>query len=140
MFLSQLLERLATSNLTVSVCSKLVFCRKLWAGMKVKMLVTRLLLTLCNPLDCSPADSSVYGILQARIPEWVAVSFSRGCFWPKDGTRFFCIADRFFTTWATREIHGQEQKWWISGFVYKHEFCSNQQALKILWELLHEVT
>ena len=49
MFLSQLLERLATSNLTVSVSSKLVFCRKLWAGMKVKMLVTRLLLTLATP-------------------------------------------------------------------------------------------
>ena len=34
--------------------------------------------TLCNPMDYSPLDSSVHGILQARIPEWVAISFSRG--------------------------------------------------------------
>ena len=34
-------------------------------------------LTLCDPLDCSPPDSSVHGISQARILEWVAISFSR---------------------------------------------------------------
>ena len=37
----------------------------------------RLGLTLCNPMDCSPPSSSVHGILQARILEWVAISFSR---------------------------------------------------------------
>ena len=42
--------------------------------------------TLCNPMDCSPPGSSVYGILQARILEWVAISFSRGSFWPRDRT------------------------------------------------------
>jgi len=35
-------------------------------------------LTLCNPVDCSPPSSSVRGILQAKILEWVAISFSRG--------------------------------------------------------------
>ena len=35
-------------------------------------------LTLCDPVDCSPPDSSIHGILQARILEWVAISFSRG--------------------------------------------------------------
>ena len=34
--------------------------------------------TLCNPMDCSLPDSSVCGILQSRIPEWVAICFSRG--------------------------------------------------------------
>ena len=34
--------------------------------------------TLCDPIDCSPPGSSVHGILQARILEWVAISFSRG--------------------------------------------------------------
>ena len=34
--------------------------------------------TLCEPIDCSPQGSSVHGMSQARIPEWVAVSFSRG--------------------------------------------------------------
>ena len=33
--------------------------------------------TLCNPMDCSPLGSSIHGILQARILEWVAISFSR---------------------------------------------------------------
>ena len=40
-------------------------------------LVTKLCLTLCDPVDCSPPGSSVYGIFQARVLEWVAISFSR---------------------------------------------------------------
>ena len=43
----------------------------------MKVVVTQLCQTLCNPMDCSPPGSSVHGILQARILEWVAVSFSR---------------------------------------------------------------
>ena len=39
-------------------------------------------LTLCNPRDCSPPDSSVRGISQARTLEWVAIPFSRGSSWP----------------------------------------------------------
>ena len=42
------------------------------------MLVTQSCLSLCNPMDCSSPGSSVYGILQARILEWVAISFYRG--------------------------------------------------------------
>ena len=45
--------------------------------MKVKVLVTRSCLTLCKPMDCSPTGSSVRGILQARIAEWVAMRISR---------------------------------------------------------------
>ena len=56
--------------------------------------------TLCNPVDCSPPGSSVNGISQARILEWVAISFSRGSFQLRDWTQVSC---RFFTTWATRE-------------------------------------
>ena len=44
--------------------------------MKVKVLVTQLCPTLCDPLDCSPSGSSVRGISQARIQEWVAITFS----------------------------------------------------------------
>ena len=40
--------------------------------------------TLCDPVDCSPPGSSVHGTLQARILEWVAVSFSRGSSPPRD--------------------------------------------------------
>ena len=56
--------------------------------------------TLCDPIDGSPLGSSVPGILQARILEWVAISSSRGSFQPKDQTHISyvsCIADRFFT-------------------------------------------
>ena len=50
-------------------------------------LVTKLCPTLCDSMECSPAGSSVYGISQARILEWVAISFSRGSCWPRDGTQ-----------------------------------------------------
>ena len=40
--------------------------------------VTQLCLTLCNPVDCSLPGSSIHGIFQARVLEWVAISFSRG--------------------------------------------------------------
>ena len=44
-------------------------------------LVTQACLTLCNPMNCSLPGSSVLGISQARILEWVAISFSRGSVW-----------------------------------------------------------
>ena len=59
----------------------------------------------CNPIDCSLPGSFVRGILQARILEWVAISFSRGSFWPRNWTQVSCTAGRLFTDWATREIH-----------------------------------
>ena len=46
--------------------------------LKLKVLVTQLCPTLCDPMDCSPPASSVQGILQAKILEWVVISFSRG--------------------------------------------------------------
>ena len=54
---------------------------------KVKVLVSQSRLTLCNSADCSPPASSVHGILQARILEWVAISFSMGLPWPRDQTK-----------------------------------------------------
>ena len=58
--------------------------------------VTQSCLTLCNPMDCSPPGSSVHGILQARILEWVAISFSRGSSQPRDRTQVSRIAGRPF--------------------------------------------
>ena len=57
---------------------------------------------LCNPMDCSLPCSSVHGILQARILEWAAISFSRGSSQPRDWTRVSHIAGRHFTLWAWR--------------------------------------
>ena len=59
--------------------------------------------TLCDPMDCSPTDSSIHGIPQARILEWGAISFSRGSSRPRDRTQVACIAGRRFNLWATRE-------------------------------------
>ena len=51
----------------------------------------------CNPMDCSPPGSSVHGISQARILEWVAIAFSRGSSQPRDQTCISYIAGGFFT-------------------------------------------
>ena len=64
--------------------------------LKQKVLVVHSCPTICDPMDCSPAGSSVCGILQGRILEWVAISFSRGSSWPRDRTWVSCIAGRFF--------------------------------------------
>ena len=53
----------------------------------MKALVAQSGPTLCNPVDYSPPGSSVHGILQARIQEWVAIPFSRGSSQPRDGAR-----------------------------------------------------
>ena len=67
------------------------------------VLVTQSCPTLCNPMDCSPPGSSVHEIFQARILEWVAISFSRGSSQPRDRTWVSCTVGRFFTDWVTRE-------------------------------------
>ena len=73
---------------------------------------------LCNLIDCSPPGSSVHGVPQARILEWVAILFSRVSSWPINQTQVFCIAGRFFIIWATREapfrvyFHLYFQSWW----------------------------
>ena len=61
------------------------------------MLVTQLCPTLCHLTHYSPPGSSVHGILQARILEWVAIPFSRGSSPPRDQTQVSCTAGMFFT-------------------------------------------
>ena len=60
--------------------------------------------TLCNPMDCSLTGSSIHGVFQARVLEWVTISFSRGSSRPRDQTQVSCIGGRHFTIWATREV------------------------------------
>ena len=61
-----------------------------------------------------PMDYTVHGILQVRTLEWVAFSFSRGSFWPRDRTRVSCIAGGFFTNWTIREPQKQPKSSLIS--------------------------
>ena len=62
-------------------------------------------LSLCDSVDCSPPGSSVHGIFQARILEWVAISFSRGSSWPRDWNHTSCFGRRILYHWGTREDH-----------------------------------
>ena len=66
-------------------------------------LVTKLCLTLCKPMDCCLPGSSVHGISQARILEWVAISFSRGSSWPRNWTCVSLTGRQIFYHWSTRE-------------------------------------
>ena len=69
------------------------------------MLSFQLCPTLRDPMDCSPAGSSVYGILQARILEWGAISFSS---LPRHQIQVSWIAGGCFTIWVTREVHSNK--------------------------------
>ena len=79
--------------------------------MKVKVLVTQWCLTLCDSMDCSPPGSSIHWILQARILEWVAISFSRGSSRPRDQTCISCFAGRFFTSEIPGKTKGDILLW-----------------------------
>ena len=75
---------------------------------------------LCNPIDCNPPGSSVHGILQARILEWVAMPSSRGSSRPRDQTQVPCaLAGRFFNTSATWEADNDSlgTQWGIWSFL-----------------------
>ena len=91
--------------------------------------------TLCDPMDCSPPGSSVHGILQAGILEWVAISCSRGSSWPRDRTRVSYTAGRFFTT----EPPGKPPNHWIAReFLLSNlEFHDISQWRRALSTLMH---
>ena len=76
---------------------------KLWPAQKSETEVSQSCPTLCDPMDCSWSVSSVHGIFQARVLEWIAISFSRGSSQPRNQTRVSHIAGRRFTIWATRD-------------------------------------
>ena len=85
-------------HLTLLICKmKTVLCcaKLLWSCQ-----------ILCESMDCNPPGSSVHGILQARILEWIAMPSSRGSSRPKDQTcvsRLSCIGRRILHHWATWE-------------------------------------
>ena len=60
--------------------------------------------TLHDPVDCSPPGSSVHGMLQERILEWVVISFSRGSPWLRDQTHASVTGRQILYHWATREV------------------------------------
>ena len=89
---------------TMEIVTKFIFL-----GSKITVMVTAVKVkvaqscpALCNPVDCSLPGSSLHGIPQARILEWVAISF-RGSSQPRDRTWVSRIPGRRFNLWATME-------------------------------------
>ena len=72
---------------------------------QLHVLVSQLCLTLCDTMNYSPPGSSVHEILQVRLLEWVAISFSIGRSQPRDRTQVSCLAGRVFTIWATLSFY-----------------------------------
>ena len=66
-------------------------------SMCVNAKLLQLCLNLCNPMECNPPDSSVHGIIQERVLEWVAISFSRGSSQSRDQNQVSHVAGRCFT-------------------------------------------
>ena len=71
--------------------------------------VVQLCPTLCDPMDCSLPHFSVRGIFQARVLEWVAISFPRGSSQSRDRTWVSCTVGRRFTICTREVISWQEQ-------------------------------
>ena len=89
------------------------------------VLVSQSCLTLCDPMDCSPPGSSVHGIFQARILEWVAIPLSRGFSPPRDRTWGLLLCKQILYHWATRE-------WWSiidSAFLFSNSVVSDSLPL-----------
>ena len=87
---------------------------------------------LCDPMDCSPLGSSVHGILQARILEWVACPSSRGSSWLKDRTLVSCIAggDNSLSE-LSQHYFG---KWYSFAFLLGYCFLTTQTSFEKCWE------
>ena len=88
------------TNCLTFLCLSFLICK---LGTHTHTEVAQSCPTLCDPMDCSPPGSSVHGIFQAWILEWVDISFSRGSSWARDQTQVSRIVGRRFTVWATRE-------------------------------------
>ena len=99
--------------------------------------VAQLCLTLCDPMDCSLPGSSVHGIFQAVVLEWIAISFSSGSSRPRDGTQVSRIVDRRFTVWATREVCKPEILA-LSSFCLSHHFSSLHPVQQVYLQNIHQ--
>ena len=86
------------------------------------VLVTQLCPTVCDPMDPNPPGPSIHGILQTRILEWVAISFSRASSQPRLWTQVSHITGRVFTVRATREARND--------FIWQEIFSKNVTMIR----------
>ena len=94
----------------VQLSQKLILFPWLDSKKKVESISCSITSNSWRPMDYSLPGSSVHGILQARILEWVAISYSRGSSRPRDQTWVSCNAGRFFAIWATRDNAAQMRR------------------------------
>ena len=93
--------------------------------------VAQLCPTLCDPMDCSLPGSSIHGIFQAIVLEWIAISFSRGSSWPRNPTWVSRVVDRRLTVWATREVERHIN--WVQYHIFI--ICAVvQKVVYVLWK------
>ena len=94
--------------------------REALSTQKGKALVSHSCLTLCDLTNCSPLSSSVHETSQARKLEWVAIFYSRGSSWAKDGTQVSLIAAK---AQVTRTFHFQKVFLWAGGTLGQRVLC-----------------
>ena len=104
----------------------------------VCVLVIQLYLTLHNPMDYSLPGSTVHGIHQARILEWVVIPFSRRSIGSRNWTQVFCTAGGLLTVWATRDSQFMvwnhlktinSNAWWIYKRVIKNKWSKIKSVI-----------
>ena len=127
-----------------SESSQFTYCWNLiWRILSITLLaceseVAQLCLTLYDPMDCSLPCSSLHGIFQARVLEWVAISFFGGSSQPRDRTWVSHIVDRCFIVWATREVWDECScvvVWTFFGIAFLWDWNENW-PFPVLWPLL----
>ena len=119
-----------------------VGCHFLLQCMKVKSEseVAQSCPTLSDPMDCRPPGSSIHGILQARVLEWVAIAYSRGSSWPKDWTHVSCIGRRVLYHCATWEApHNWICKAQINYCLLKCSSYFLNLATMVLFDVVNDV-
>ena len=78
----------------------------MWSIPLLLLFSHKVLSNLLRFMDCSPPDSSVHGIFQARVLDWVAISFFRGSSWPRDRSQVSCIVGRCLPSEPPGKVNG----------------------------------
>ena len=93
-------------------------------------------LTRCDLVDCSPPGSSVHGVLQARILEWVPMPSPRGSSWSRGWNWVSCIAGRFFTNGATRKAQ-YFKVWFLENREHRLSYMGTEWQIELCYDLLN---
>ena len=110
------------------------WCGSLLLTLKLGLRTPKSCVRLCDSVDCRLPGSSLHGILQARILEWIATPFFRESSWPRAQTRVSCTAGRFFNIWATRGAQEMARESIITDNLEK--VGNNQKFSNLVWQII----